>query len=212
MFEPLKFYYISASFFRVLPRAKSYPYARGEVDANGQLDAVTMRKTTYEEQPAGYEPLVFKSTKERKTEQLPSFGLDFPDSSTSVLETDLTQSHNVLPEVDTADLCGESESNVYASIKDEYENFSPTSTSARSEYENISPECLDDRRISLRSPLKLPISEIDPEVESNEHFKYFQKHLGQEEGWYPLAYTLQDVRLCSEVNIFTVMFFTKRST
>ena len=199
-------------FFRVLPRAKSYPYARGEIETSERLETATMRKTTYDDpnlhQPR-YQPLVFESRKEAETEQPPSFGLDFPDSCASVLEADSIRS---LPEVDSADLCGESESNVYTSIKDEYENFSPTSTSARYEYENISPECLDGRRILLRSPLKLPISEIDPEVESDEHFNYFQKHLCQAEGWYPLAYTLQDVRLCSQVNRFTVILFTKRSS
>ena len=144
-----------------------------------------------------------------------SFGLDFPDSSSYIspctIQSQSTASEHsdrrssIIRET-IKSASDESDSGDHYSVGG-YENVPPSRQGFDIDdsgnhynvggYENVPPKVADNKKIKLKSALKVPPGDVNPEVEENEYFKYYAKHLGDDKGWCPAAYTIEEVRLLS---------------
>ena len=153
---------------------------------------VTLPKTLYtrSEDYTGYEPLNFDDNPRQQDSRQVHFGLDYPDcrlpQQPESVQTQETTSENLAAEMSD----GESEK----SDKSAYANVSIDQGYVDQGYENVSP---DNKRIELKSALELPQEEltVNPVAEKDKHFQYYQNHLCHEKGWYPAAYSIDDVSI-----------------
>ena len=151
-------------------------------------DDATLPKTLSSEdgvrRNTGYEPLIIDDRLRDQNSQQVQFGRDYPDGA-SPNQLESQQKQTKLSDLPAADMPkGKSISEPDESGQHDYVNTS------EQEYENVSP---DEKRIELKSPLELPVTEINPRAEKDEHFKYYRKHLRQEKGWYPFVYKVEEV-------------------
>ena len=167
---------------------------------NSSIADVTLPKTLYTRSGdyTGYEPLSFDDNVRKQDSHQVHYGLDYPDcrlpQQPESVQAQGRNSENLAAEMSDR----ESEKN----DKSAYANESIDQGYVDQGYENVSP---DNKRIELKSALELPQEEltVNPIAEKDKHFQYYQNHLCHEKGWYPAAYSIEDVSILIDLGLFS---------